>query len=456
MALSTIPAYEPDRVAVQGDHAVVVGAGFAGMLAARVAADAYGTVTVVERDDLPATPVPRDGCPRDAHVHPLWESGLTVLEALFPGVEEELLDRGAVRVDLDVDGRFHSHGGVLAPGLAEHRLISATRPLFEHVLRTRLGERDDVHVRSPCHCVGYLIPDGATVAGVALQDGSAGPSTMAADLVVDATGAASRTPRWLRGHGFPAPPLEEVTIDLAAASTMVDRPPSDRRLIGVWPTAPHTRGAMVLPIERDRWQVTLTGVHGDHPPVEASLFKAFAADLPTSRVGRLLDRHPMVQPTIAGQSVPANRRRRYEAAEPFPDGLAVIGDAVATCDPSYGQASSVAALQALQLHHAMAGDGFEASTYFDRVADVVDAAWTVAVRGDFAYAETSGPKPRATAITNWYLDRLIRRAHGDGRLTDAYLAVASLCDPPRTLARPDVARRVLAPQLSVPRPASFL
>jgi glycine/D-amino acid oxidase-like deaminating enzyme len=36
-----------------GDHAVVLGAGIAGPLAARVVADAYEHVTVVERDPLP-------------------------------------------------------------------------------------------------------------------------------------------------------------------------------------------------------------------------------------------------------------------------------------------------------------------------------------------------------------------------------------------------------------------
>ena len=36
-----------------GDHAVVLGASLAGLLAARVLSDAYERVTVVERDPLP-------------------------------------------------------------------------------------------------------------------------------------------------------------------------------------------------------------------------------------------------------------------------------------------------------------------------------------------------------------------------------------------------------------------
>ena len=46
-----------------GDHAVVLGAGMAGLLAARVLADAYERVTVVERDPLPDDGGESAGCP---------------------------------------------------------------------------------------------------------------------------------------------------------------------------------------------------------------------------------------------------------------------------------------------------------------------------------------------------------------------------------------------------------
>ncbi|PRC49363.1 2-polyprenyl-6-methoxyphenol hydroxylase-like oxidoreductase, partial [Mycobacterium sp. ITM-2017-0098] len=44
---------------VLGERAVVLGASMSGLLAARVLADFYRTVTVVERDVLPTDPVPR-------------------------------------------------------------------------------------------------------------------------------------------------------------------------------------------------------------------------------------------------------------------------------------------------------------------------------------------------------------------------------------------------------------
>ena len=53
----------------RGDHAVVLGASMGGLLAARVLADFYDRVTVVERDILPADPVNRRGVPQGRLIH---------------------------------------------------------------------------------------------------------------------------------------------------------------------------------------------------------------------------------------------------------------------------------------------------------------------------------------------------------------------------------------------------
>ena len=46
-----------------GEHAVVLGASIAGLLAARALTEAYERVTVVERDTLPAEGQARNGVP---------------------------------------------------------------------------------------------------------------------------------------------------------------------------------------------------------------------------------------------------------------------------------------------------------------------------------------------------------------------------------------------------------
>ena len=69
-----------------GDHVVVLGASLAGLLAARVLADAYGRVTVVERDPVPDTAENRKGVPQGRHAHLLLPRGAQILD----GVEETL------------------------------------------------------------------------------------------------------------------------------------------------------------------------------------------------------------------------------------------------------------------------------------------------------------------------------------------------------------------------------
>ncbi|MBI0383159.1 NAD(P)-binding protein, partial [Streptomyces albiflaviniger] len=56
-------------------HGIVLGGGWAGMLAAHVLARHVERVTVVERDVLPDGPRHRKGSPQGRHVHVLWSSG---------------------------------------------------------------------------------------------------------------------------------------------------------------------------------------------------------------------------------------------------------------------------------------------------------------------------------------------------------------------------------------------
>lgn len=82
------------------DHAVVLGAGLAGLLAARALAQRFARVTVVERDELPDTgPAFRPGVPQSRHVHVLWSRGLELMEELLPGVTRELLAAGAALLE---------------------------------------------------------------------------------------------------------------------------------------------------------------------------------------------------------------------------------------------------------------------------------------------------------------------------------------------------------------------
>jgi 2-polyprenyl-6-methoxyphenol hydroxylase-like FAD-dependent oxidoreductase len=448
MTLATVPRYDGERLSRGDGHALVVGGSVAGLCAARVLADEYRQVTVVDRDPLPTAPAPRDGAPQGAHPHALQEAGRATLEDLFPGYGEALVSAGGLIIDAARDFRFYDEGGFLADGPRRMPMYTASRPLFERVLCERVADLDGVQLRGESPFTEYLLDERrGRVTGAVVRDETGTEEALAADLVVDATGRASRTPAWLADHGYERPPVDEVHVDLEYSTLLVERPPDERYAIWGPATPPNTKGAGAAPIEGGRWQVVLQGVHGTSPPADPDEFEAFAAGLQFPDVERLLRDHPRHDDEVRRYPFPSNRRHRYGALDQLPEGLVVTGDAVASFNPVYGQGISVAALEALVLHHVLADGGRTrlGERYFDRVSPVVDIAWTMAVGADFQFPQTTGPKPRGADLVARYLSRLTRRAHTDGRLRDALFRVIMMERDPTTLLRPGVLWRVLRP-----------
>lgn len=457
MTLASVPRYDPDRISPGGDHAVVVGASMAGLLAARILADGFEEVTVIERDPPSDEPAVRRGVPQGRHVHLLEEAGRATFEDLFPGYGEELISSGGLMIDMMSDFVAHQKGGFLADGPTRLPAYFATRPLFEGIVRRRVTDLDGVDIRHGYRHIDYLVDDDATtVEGTIVRNGDSEREELPAELVVDATGRTSRTPTWLDDHGYTAPDVDEVRIDVAYSTAVIERPADDRRAFFVEPDPPRTRGAGVFPAEDGRWLATLFGMHGDHPPTDPEELKAFAASMPGPDLKQLLDTQPWVSDEIAHYPFPSTRRYRYEHLDRFPDGLVVIGDAIASFNPIYGQGMSVAALEALLLHHTLATGGREdlERRFFDRAEEILDVPWSIAVGGDFEFPQTEGPKPRGTDVLNWYLARLVRKAHTDGKLREALVRVIMMEQPPPSLLRPRIMWQVLKPTMGGPSEAS--
>src|ERR1051326_2518742 len=65
----------------QGNRAVVLGGGMAGLLAARVLSDKYADVVVVDRDELTGVTEARKGVPHGRHAHCLVDRKSTRLNS---------------------------------------------------------------------------------------------------------------------------------------------------------------------------------------------------------------------------------------------------------------------------------------------------------------------------------------------------------------------------------------
>jgi 2-polyprenyl-6-methoxyphenol hydroxylase-like FAD-dependent oxidoreductase len=434
-----------------GERAVVLGGSMAGLLAARVLADAYAEVVVVERDDLPDGAVHRRGVPQSRHIHGLLAGGQQALEELFDGLTAELVDLGAPAGDMLDRLRCYFGGHLLQPGPSGLLALQASRPVLEARLRARVRKLPSVEFIDGCDVAGLTTTsDGGRVTGARMVrrlDGSA-EQTVTADLVVDATGRGSRTPAWLEMLGFPRPPVDRVQIGIGYASRTYRLVPGmlgGRLGILNAPTPDHPRGGALATIENDRFLVTLFGILGDHPPTDPAGFADFAATLQFPDITEALrEAEPLDEPVPFRH--PASVRHRYERLSTFPGGLVVIGDAMCTFNPVYGQGMTVAALQALALRdHLRQHATPQPMTFFRHIGRIVDVPWSMATGGDLAFPNVVGRRTVQMRLLNGYLAKLLAGAAHDPRLGRAFLRVAGLVDPPQALLAPGVAARVLRP-----------
>jgi 2-polyprenyl-6-methoxyphenol hydroxylase-like FAD-dependent oxidoreductase len=440
----------------RGGRAVVLGASVAGLLAARVLADAYAEVVVVERDELAHAAAHRRGVPQSRHIHGLLARGQQVLEELFDGLTAELVDRGAPAGDMLERVRVCFGGHRLQPGRSDLLALQASRPLLEAGLRARVRTLPSVVFMDRCDVVGLTTTSaGGRVTGARVirrVDGSA-EQTLTADLVVDATGRGSRTPAWLEMLGYPRPPVERVRIGLGYASRtyrlatgLLD---GDLGILNA-ATPDHPRGGALAVMEDDRCLVTLFGTLGDHPPTNPRGFTDFAATLRFPDIHQALrDAQPLDNPVPFRH--PASVRHRYERLSRLPDSLLVMGDAVCTFNPIYGQGMSVAALQALALRdHLQQHTRPQPVRFFRQIGRIVDVPWNMAIGGDLAFPRVVGKRTVRMRVLNGYLVKLFAGAAHDPRLGRAFLRVAGLVDPPQALLAPSVVARVLRAGLRRP------
>ncbi|WP_393075680.1 FAD-dependent monooxygenase [Streptomyces sp. LN704] len=449
------PASAP-RGAAAGDRApgsgraVVIGAGPAGLLAA-AALHAYADVTVVERDVLPNGPEPRKGLPQARHAHPLWSGGARAMEELLPGVTAAWLAAGARRIPLPTGLVTLSARGWLRRWPETEFMISCSRDLLDAVLREQVARQARMTVLDGTELLG-LQGDAARVSGVRIRASDGTERVLEADLVVDASGRGSRSTAWLDALGVPQAPMDEVDSGLAFASRVFRAPAGteDFPVVTVQPDPAQpvpARSAIIVPLEGERWLVTLSGTRGGQPTASAEEFELFARAVRHPVVGELIARaQPLTDVVLTRSTI--NRRRFFEKVRDWPEGFVALGDSVATYNPVYGHGMSVAAQGAVALRGQVAESGIAAPGLARRVqravALPVTVAWELATGTDIRYPEAIGERPRATRqLFGRYVERLTRTAAGRPAVAKALLAVMTLSAPLTALVKPEVLFAVL-------------
>ncbi len=442
-----------------GGRAIVLGGSMAGLLAARVLAESYLDVLVVDRDKVLGVRESRRGAPHTVHAHGLHARGQLIIEDLFPGFTGELEAAGIPTGDLG-EMRWYFNARRLRP--ARTRLVSVTgpRPVLENHVRDRVAALPNVTFLESCDILSLITsPGAARVTGIRVRrrDEAAEPEDLAADLLVDATGRGSRTPAWLADLGYRRPPEERVKVGLAYTTRHYrTRPEMFDGVQSINPVASpaHPRGAFFGQIGPDVCILSLTGVLGDHPPTEPEAFLEFVRSLPVPDIYHAVKDAQALDDPVSFK-FPASVRRRYERLASFPDGLLVLGDAACSFNPVYGQGMSVAAIEAVALReHLRRNTRPRPREFLAEVAKIVDVPWEISAGGDLDFPGVEGKRTLKVRLGNAYLARLQYAATKDAKVTEGFMRVAGLIDPPPALMRPAMVARVLRHAVRRPAPGN--
>jgi 2-polyprenyl-6-methoxyphenol hydroxylase-like FAD-dependent oxidoreductase len=332
--------------------------------------------------------------------------------------------------------------------------VSASRPLFEGMLRRRLRELPGLTILER-HDVTSLrtSADRREVTGTVLRrlDDPGDTRELVADLVVDASGRGSQAPVWLSEAGYPTPTTAHVDPNIGYASRIYRIPKgfsADWQMVMLTSQPPAMpRTGYLMPIENGQWMVGLMGAAGQHPPTDEDGFAAFARSLRHPIIADALAAAEPVSPIRAYRGT-ANRLRHYGRMARRPERFVVLGDAVCAFNPIYGQGMTTAAIAAETLdtclqaqrgqHPAGNLDGL-ARRFQRRLARRNVEPWMLSTGEDLRFPTTTGMNVSpAMRLLHRYLDWLLPVAIHDLRIAETYLQVFGMLERPAALFAPRI------------------
>ncbi len=434
-------------------HVVVIGAGIGGMCAARVLSEHSERVTLIERDELSNTPMHRKGVPQSRHPHGLLDRGRRELNQFFPGLDDTLHARGGLDMDAGLELATLQPDGWAERRRSGHQMLFASRLLIESVIRDRVRAIRNVEFVEGTEVTRLTAAteDSRRVTGVETRNlGDNSADRIDADLVVDCSGRSSRAPKWLEQLGFPPAEREEVDANTGYSTCWYQAPPAAKRPAGWWwkgiflnpssrPTKPGDYYfALMLPIEGDRFTLTLASWGGRPLPTDHESFTALCSQL----------RSPIVADAVAiSKPISAVFHRRgmqniwnhYERRT-GPSRFVSVADAACGFNPVYGQGMTSAAVCSRILGQVVSEvdptDPRFPSAFFERQAEFVRRQpWALSMARDRQALGREHDTPQAEGeMSGEMWERIMREGAGIPAIADALFDVINLNRPPETLA----------------------
>ncbi|HSH03975.1 MAG TPA: FAD-dependent monooxygenase [Anaerolineae bacterium] len=428
----------------QTQHAIIIGASMAGLWTAQALAPHFAKITILDRDQLPTEVVHRRGLPQAHHLHVLLARGVELLNDLFPGLHDELVAAGANSFDLGSDINFHRNDEWYPPFHTGITGLSCSRLLLETAVRHRVSQNPNIQFITGADVHSLITSaDNSQILGVRVNwrrgaDQSA-PKELHADLIIDNSGRASRTPQWLEELGYGQ--VEEIVVDahLGYATRRYEKVAMPGCMLAAFADENNPRGGMIIREENGGFVLTLGGTNDDRPPTDEAGFNEFIKDLPPE-FSRAL-RHAVPTSKISGYRRTRNQWRRFDKMPNWPDRFVVLGDAMCGFNPIYGQGMTVAGLCAATLGQMIADNNGQldnlAHRYQKRIASIPSGALELAITEDYRFPTTEGTyRRRGIHLIHRYFDIMSEAMKVSPFLYRRFIQVQQLLKPAYSLFSP--------------------
>ncbi|MEB8687483.1 FAD dependent oxidoreductase [Bacillus cereus] len=441
------------------ENALVIGAGIAGLLTARVLSSYFEKVIVVEKDELPQKPSERPGTPQDFHPHRVLPRGEIIMNRFFPGYVDDLLNLGAHNIKNDKMIRFSPYGALEL--VIERKGAASSRALLEWTIRQRVQEIPNVHFYSKQAVTGLLASsDHKRVIGIHIQerDELKTKRTVLTDLVVDTCGRQSKLNKWLTSMGYEVPEPERLKVNFGYSTRYYKVPSYIKEklsAISEGDPAKNVGAVGLLYIEDNIAQALLFVAGGMHyPPTNSKEYEKELDSLVTPMMRELIkELEPISVPR--GFRAQESIRQHFEQMENWPSGLLVLGDAFCNFDPIYGQGMTVAAIEAEMLdaclkEHSTHKPGFERKV-LQRMQQAIEPAWWLSSIADLRWkgVEHVGVVPLkgvkfAQKYFDLYLKQAVKQANeGNSSMLQKYIMMNGLVHSPHDIINSDMLRMLI-------------
>jgi hypothetical protein len=437
---------------VLGKQAIVVGSNVAGLLSARILADYFDSVIILEKeflsnDNNQFSPIPT-----------LVAKAYQILDSFFPNIGYTLIQRGALGIDWAREFQIFGYFGWGQNSQVPSRIISiiCTKTLLETTIKeVLLDSHSNVRLIS-CSSIESFSYDtnhdrlvGINVVNNGLEQ------FFDADLVID-TDVNSSTPQYLENIGFSSPPETIINPLITCAVRRYEIStnfPDNLKAMLIRPFPPdRTQVGCLGRVEGNEFVVALGEYGSEFSCNDEVSFLRLAQNLPSQRLYDIITQATPTSEIRIGQVRP-NRLRYYNKIR-LPNNLIVLGNAVCLLSPLYGQDTTIDIL-GVDLLKNLLEENKPFSSFANSLANFNSFFWSLATNLDLRFESTTfdsslenarRPEPQAGLVRNltyWYSRELVNSTTYDSDLYTLWLEVIHLLKPPTEFFNPLVIAKVV-------------